>query len=98
MADRMPPLSYWAGWAWSRAFGHSEASYRWMGVIVTACGAACVALAAGRLAGGLGALAAGLLFALSPNVMTMAAEIRAYPFLMAFASAAFLCLVGYARA
>lgn len=26
--DRMPPLSYWLGWAWSRAFGLSEMPMR----------------------------------------------------------------------
>src|SRR4051794_10429387 len=27
--DRMPFLSYWLGWAWSRLFGLGETSLRW---------------------------------------------------------------------
>lgn len=95
--DRMPPLSYWFGWAWAKAFGDSFQSFRWMGVLASAGAAACVAIAAGRLAGWRGALVAGLLFAISPNVVTIAPEVRAYPFLLLFASAAFLCLIGYAQ-
>src|SRR5947209_20316039 len=36
--DRMPPVSYWLGWGWGRAFGTDPASLRWLGV-------ACVATA-----------------------------------------------------
>ncbi len=98
MPDRMPPLSYWAGWSWARAFGPTEASLRSMGLTATALACLGVAVAAGRLAGPPGAIIAGLLFALSPNVVTMAPEIRAYPLFLTFAAVVFLALVGYVQA
>lgn len=94
--DRMPPLSYWAGYAWSQLFGLSELSLRWFGV-------SCVTLASGiifrsmwRVFGLLPACAAGMLFAFSPNVCYYAVEIRSYPlFLLTSAGAldAFLQLL-----
>jgi 4-amino-4-deoxy-L-arabinose transferase-like glycosyltransferase len=96
--DRMPPLSYWSGWAWSHTFGHGEAPQRSLGLAATALACAGVAVAAGRLAGPSGAIIAGLLFALSPNVVTVAPEIRAYPLFLAFASLVFLALAGYIQA
>src|SRR4051812_11700977 len=86
-ADRMPPMSYWVGGTWAAAFGLTEASLRWMGLLFTAGAALLVVSAAGRLAGRLGAAAAGLIFSLSPNVIVTAVEIRAYPLFM-LASAA----------
>jgi hypothetical protein len=91
MGDRMPPLSYWAGWAWSQAFGLNETSMRWMGVAEVALATLLVFLAA-REAWGLGpGLAAGLLFGLSPNVIVQAVEIRAYPLFLLASAAAFFC-------
>jgi hypothetical protein len=95
MTDRMPPMSYWIGWIWWEAFGTGEATARSMGVFATALACATVAVTAGRLAGPRGAFIAGLLFALSPNVVTTAPTIRAYPLLMAFSAVAFLVLVLY---
>ncbi len=81
--DRMPPLSYWVGWLWSRGFGLSESSLRWMGIACVGLGVPGVWLAARRLAGDMAAMAASALFVLSPNVLEIAGEIRAYPlFLM----------------
>jgi len=96
-SDRMPPLSYWIGWAWGRAFEPGEASMRAMGIWAVAMAAAVVATVAGRLGGPRSALVAGLLFALSPNVVTVAPEIRAYPLFLSFAAWAYFMLVGYAR-
>jgi hypothetical protein len=48
-----------------------------------------VTLTGARLAGFAGALVAGVLFALSPNVLVEAAEIRAYPLLLLASAAAF---------
>jgi hypothetical protein len=77
-------------------FGLTESSLRWFGV-------ACVTLAAGfvysgtrRAFGSWAACAAGMLFALSPNVGYYAVEIRAYPlFLLTAAGSlnAFLALL-----
>ena len=95
--DRMPPLSYWVGWAWGRAFGHDEATFRALGMVSVALATVVVVATTARVAGAAGALVAGLLFALAPNVVTVAPEIRTYPLLLLAASAAFACLVGYAR-
>jgi hypothetical protein len=90
--DRMPPGSYWAGWAWSRAFGLSEPALRRLGVACTAAAAALVFEAARSAWGMPGGLAAGALFALSPNVAVQAVEIRAYPMFLLAAAGAVLCL------
>ena len=78
-ADRMPPLSYWLGWLWSRLFGLNEHSLRVFGLICVAGAAALVASAARRAFGLAAGLCAGLFLALSPNVCVTAVEIRAYP-------------------
>ncbi len=84
--DRTPPLSYWTGRLWSSAFGLTEPSMRWFGVVLSV-GACIFVVGAGRrLAGVWGAVAAGLLFALSPNIISTAVEIRAYPLFLLTAS------------
>ena len=82
--DRSPPMSYWIGWGWSRVFGLTEASMRWLGVVLVAFATMLVFDAGRRAWGCAAALTAGLLFALSPNVVVNAVEIRSYPlFLLA---------------
>src|SRR5512135_720976 len=90
--DTMPPFSYWIGWLWSKVFGLGEVQLRWLGVT-------CVGLATflifqtARKAWGLASgVAAGLLFALSPNVIGYAVEIRAYPLFLLASAATFFCL------
>jgi hypothetical protein len=91
--DRTPPLSYWLGWGWSRAFGYGESSFRWFGVACVAVASALV-FEAGRLAFGTAAgWAAGLAFALSPAVVMLAVEIRAYPLFLLWSAAAWFLLV-----
>jgi hypothetical protein len=85
-ADRMPPLSYWLGWLWSRPFGLTEASMRWLGVACTAGAAALLFSAARRAFGLVSALFAALFLALSPNVCVTAVEIRAYPLFLLLAA------------
>lgn len=95
--DRMPPLSYWTGWAWSRALGPGETSMRWLGVV---CAAAATALVfdAGRRAWGLAAgTAAALVLAASPNVAVVAVEVRAYPLFLLAAAGAFAGLLRYVQ-
>jgi hypothetical protein len=77
--ETAPPLSYWCGMAWSAVFGLSETSLRWMGLVMVAVAAGVVARTAGRLGGFAGSVAGGLWFALSPNIITAAVEIRPYP-------------------
>ena len=95
--DRMPPLSYWLGWAWSQVFGASEMSFRMMGVAAMTFGCAAVSITGFMLGGRWGLVGAGLSFALSANVVTSAATIRAYPFLICFASFSLWGLVGFAQ-
>lgn len=91
--DRMPPISYWIQWVWSRLFGLSELPLRMLAVVVMALAAVIVTRAAARTWGGWAGLVAGLTFALSPNVIYAGAEIRAYPFLVVFAACAFWFLL-----
>ncbi|MDB5349027.1 MAG: hypothetical protein JWN86_274 [Planctomycetota bacterium] len=93
--DRMPPISYWAGWAWSKAFGLEEVPLRWLGVACVAAATALVFDSARRGWGLASAWAAGLLFALSPNVAVQAVEIRAYPLLILASACIFACLVRF---
>ncbi|MBV8137559.1 MAG: glycosyltransferase family 39 protein [Deltaproteobacteria bacterium] len=94
--DRMPPLSYWVGWGWSRIFGLSERSLRWLSVVATVLATATVCAVAHSVWGFRPAIAGGLLFALSPNVIYQAVEIRAYALLMLAAAGAFACLLKFA--
>ncbi|QEH36122.1 hypothetical protein OJF2_46820 [Aquisphaera giovannonii] len=91
--DRMPPLSYWIGWAWSRLFGLGEASMRSLGVVAVAAATALV-FAAGTRAWGLGAgTAAALLLGASPNIVGTAVEIRTYPLFVLSSAGLFHSLV-----
>ena len=86
--DRMPPLSYWLGWAWAQLFGLTETSMRWFGTVCTGLAVAFLFRAAHRLFGLRAAILAGAFMALSPNVCATAVEIRAYPlFLLTTAGA-----------
>ena len=46
--DRMPPISYWLQWLWSRLFGLSELSMRMIAVFAMAIAAAVITRAAAR--------------------------------------------------
>ncbi len=81
--DRMPPLSYWLGWIWHQIFGFSEISLRWFGIGSVAIGIPAVWLATRGIASQTSAFLATTLFALTPNVLTAAPEIRAYPLFIA---------------
>ena len=87
--DRMPPLSYWLGWAWTRIFGLNETSLRWLGVLATAAATALIYATARRAFGTAAAWGAGLFFAMSPAVLVMAVEIRAYPLFLLGSAASF---------
>lgn len=93
--DRMPPLSYWVGWLWSRAFGLNEASMRWMGATLVGLATLIIFETARRAWGAPSGVAAALIFALSPNVIVAAVEIRAYPLFLFTSSATFYCLSRY---
>ena len=95
--DRMPPLSYWAGWAWSQVFGASEMSFRMMGIAAATLACAFVAVGGFMLAGRWGLVGAGLSFAISANVVEIASLIRAYPLFLSFAAIALVSLLCFAR-
>ncbi len=81
--DRAPPLSYWLGWGWSKLLGLTEESMRWFGIACVCAGLPGLWLATRRIAGTAGAAAATTLMAVSPNVISMAPEIRSYPLFLA---------------
>ncbi|MDG3006986.1 glycosyltransferase family 39 protein [Paludisphaera mucosa] len=89
--DRMPPLSYWVGWAWSRVFGLTETSMRIMGVTLKALATLLVFAAGRRTWGTASGAAAALLFGLAPNVVVASVEIRAYPLFMLTSAGLFYC-------
>lgn len=91
--DRMPPLSYWIDWAWSRLFGMGETAMRSLGVVAVGL-ATLLVFGAGRRAWGTPAgVAAALLLALSPGVVVTSVEIRAYPLFLATSAGLFYCLI-----
>jgi glycosyltransferase involved in cell wall biosynthesis len=92
--DRMPPVSYWAGWLWSAGFDLSEGAMRWLGVLCVGIALILVFEASRRAWGLRAAFAAGLMMALSPNTIENAVEIRAYPLFMLFSAGALFCLAG----
>ena len=95
--DRMPPLSYWAGWLWSRIFGLGERQMRWFSVVCTGVATAFVFKTAESAWGLTAGLGAGLLFALSPNVIDRAVGIRCYALFMLTASMTFYFLTRLLR-
>jgi len=77
--DRMPPLSYWAGWGWSHVFGLTETSLRVMGLAATVAASWILFLAARRVWGPWAGVLACAAFLLNPNTLLISVEIRAYP-------------------
>jgi hypothetical protein len=94
--DRMPPLSYWAGWTWSRMAGLGESPMRWLGVTCVAIASVIVFATASRAWSLIVGVAAALLLATSPNVVMNSVEIRAYPILILEAAGIYACLIRYA--
>ena len=92
-SDRMPPVSYWLGWAWGRTIGTDEAAMRWLGVACVAMATVFVFLAARRGFGSRAGWAAGLLFASSPGIVMIAVEIRAYPLFLLTSAASYYALI-----
>lgn len=80
--DRMPPVSYWLGWAWSQLFGPGENSLRALSILATGISVALVFDVAWVTFGAAAAWITGLWFGLAPTVLTLGVEIRAYPFLL----------------
>ncbi len=95
--DRMPPVSYLMQSAWSHVFGLTEGSLRALSVLVVAAAAVVIARTAACTWGGWSGWIAGTTFALSPNAIFAAGEIRAYPFLVLSSACAFFFLLQVLR-
>jgi hypothetical protein len=91
--DRMPPLSYWAGWVWSRTFGLAEGPMRWLSITCAVVATGLVVAASCRAWGLASGVCSGLLLGLSPNVLDHALEIRAYALFLMESAGALGCLV-----
>jgi mannosyltransferase len=78
---------------WMAVFGDSVVAMRMLSVLAMAGAAACVTLAARRLAGARAGLLAGLVFALLPSVSRFAQEVRFYAPVVLVTSLATLLLV-----
>ncbi len=77
--DRMPPLSYLLGMAWSGIFGFSENALRIMGIVFASLAIPALYLSGRMFAGRLGGLFVVVFVAVSANAMGYASAIRAYP-------------------
>lgn len=86
--DRMPPLSYLVGKIWIYLFGSSVVGLRLLGVTCIAAALLILTKTANDHFGKRGAFFVGLAFALSPNVLVPAIEIRAYPLFILLACVA----------
>ena len=90
--DRMPPLSYWAGWLWSKVFGLGEKQMRWFSIVCAGGATFVVFKTAERSWGPRAGVGAGLLFALSPNVIDRAVGIRCYSLFTLTSSITIYCM------
>jgi 4-amino-4-deoxy-L-arabinose transferase-like glycosyltransferase len=91
--DRMPPLSYWLGWSWSKLFGLTETSLRWFSALISLCAVAIVFTILYRKWGITSATLLALAFGLSPNIVVNSVEIRAYPLFLLFSCGSFFFFI-----
>jgi len=94
-ADRMPPLGYYSQWLWAQLTGSEIFGLRVQGIIFVALAIVIVSVAVRPLGGGLAVAIALCYAALSPNWITNAVEIRAYPLLILLSSIGFASLLQY---
>lgn len=87
LSDTNPPLYYVLLYGWTRAFGAGDAALRLFSVLCSLATFPVLWSLAQRLGGGTAALAAGILFAVSPLCVLYATEGRMYALLV-------LCTVG----
>ncbi len=77
--DRMPPLSYVLGIAWTGIFGFSENTLRVMGILFASLAIPALYMSGALFAGRLGGMFVVVFVAVSANAMGFASAIRAYP-------------------
>jgi 4-amino-4-deoxy-L-arabinose transferase-like glycosyltransferase len=89
--DRMPPLSYWLGSAWIRAFGDTVLTARCLSVTLSVASLFALWAAARLYLNRRTALICVTLLAFSPNFIVEAAEIRAYAAFIFFSALLVYC-------
>ena len=92
-ADRMPPFSYFIDMIGWRLWGDNELAFRLYHAAITAAGILLLMAALARRISLRAAIIAGLLLAISPKLIMMAVEIRAYPILIAISCAQVALLI-----
>ena len=85
--DRMPPLSYLIDWAWLRFYGPSELGFRLFHSLFVVAGATGLSIFVWRQLGPLAAIVILTFFVLSPKLIQVGTEIRAYPIFFAVSCA-----------
>ncbi|MFH0974666.1 MAG: glycosyltransferase family 39 protein [Spirochaetota bacterium] len=93
--DNAPPVGYWLQMLWSSIFGLTEISLRYFALFVVGIAVVVVYETARKAFGFTSGLLAGFLFALSPNVIEQAVNIRVYPILLLISACGFYCLVRF---
>ena len=81
--DRMPPISYILDWAWLRLFGTWELGFRLFHAAFLMAGIVVLAATARRNLGWAASLITLAILCLSPKMMAIGVEIRAYPIFFA---------------
>ena len=83
----MPPLSYLIDWAWLRFYGPSELGFRLFHSLFVVAGATGLSIFVWRQLGPLAAIVILTFFVLSPKLIQVGTEIRAYPIFFAVSCA-----------
>ncbi len=95
--DNMPPVGYWVGMLWTNIFGLSEISMRYFALFAS-CLSVLVVFETARFAFGFkSGLLAGVLYALSPNIIEQAVNIRVYPIYLLLSACCFYCSIRLIR-
>jgi Dolichyl-phosphate-mannose-protein mannosyltransferase len=89
--DRTPPLSYWLGTIWIRAFGNGVLTLRLLSVSLSVASILVVYAVARRHLDRRCAFICAVLLAISPNFVIQAAEIRAYAAFIFFSTLLIYC-------
>ncbi len=89
--DRMPPLSYWLGSVWTRAFGDGVLTVRYLSVCLSVASVFAVWAVARQYLEPRKAFICAALLALSPNFIVESADIRAYAAFILFSTLLIYC-------
>lgn len=92
--DRMPPLSYLVDIVGWHLWGANALAFRLYHAAIAGAGIALLVVALARRLGARTALIAGFILALSPKLVEVAVEIRAYPLFLALSCAQLALILG----